>query len=185
MIKIKPVTMYYAIGHIPNFKKHKSVLLDFFEKMEGYPLNVDLQDISKTDWNVPQETPRNYMEYFLNIVVPVYKQMTEELSYGEFKIDNVWFQQYYQHGIHEWHIHPETHMSNILYVELPEGSETEIYDPIIKKITKMKVKEGDLLAMPAYIWHRSPPNPSQKRKSVLVFNSEAKGKIPFEHRMQK
>ena len=48
----------------------------------------------------------------------------------------------------------------------------------------MKVKEGDVLAMPAYVWHRSPPNPSKKRKSVLVFNSEAKANSPFQHRVK-
>lgn len=184
MIKINPITMYYAIGSVPNFKKHKSVLLEFFDKAEGYPLDIDSQDISKTDWKVPREVKRNYMDYFLDIIVPVYKQITEELSYGEFKIDNVWFQQYYHNKYHEWHIHPETHMSNILYVEVPKGSETEIYDPIKNKVTKMKVKEGDVLAMPAYVWHRSPPNPSKKRKSVLVFNSEAKANSPFQHRVK-
>ena len=57
-------------------------------------------------------------------------------------------------------------------------------NPIKDKVTNMKVKEGDLLAMPAYVWHRSPPNVSDKRKTVIVFNSEAKANRPFEHRIK-
>lgn len=184
MIKIEPVQQYYALAKISNFKKHKKVFLDLLDKSEGYPLDIDSQDISKTDWRVPRETKRIYIDYLLEVVVPIYKQITEKLSYGQFKIDNVWFQQYYKSKYHEWHIHPETHMSNILYIELPKGSETQIYDPIKDKVTNMKVKEGDLLAMPAYVWHRSPPNPSDERKTVIVFNSEAKANRPFEHRIK-
>ena len=140
MIKINPVTMYYAIGTIPNFRKHKSILLDFFDKAEGYPLDIDSQDISKTDWKVPREVKRNYMDYFLEITVPIYKQITEELSYGEFKIDNVWFQQYYHNKYHEWHIHPETHMSNILYVEVPENHVRQLLKKYLQNLSSDEIR---------------------------------------------
>ena len=73
--------------------------------MEGAPFDKDRQDISKTDWNVPPNVPRNYMQYFIDMVMPVYTKAVEELSYGTFMIDNVWFQQYVKHGMNDSHIH--------------------------------------------------------------------------------
>ena len=182
MIKIKPITTYYAVTRVPNFKKHKKILLKYFEEMEGASFNKDRQEISKTDWNVPPNVPRNYMQYFIDMIVPVYSKAVEELSYGSFMIDNVWFQQYVKGDMHDWHTHPEHTFSNILFVELPKGTETQFLDPFRKKVLIPEVKEGDILIALGALWHRSPPNQTNKRKTSLIFNSKFKGNKPFEHR---
>ena len=63
MIKIEPITSYYAITKIPNFKKHKKILLKYFEEMEGAPFDKDRQDISKTDWNFQDQNHHDFFSY--------------------------------------------------------------------------------------------------------------------------
>ena len=35
----------------------------------------------------------------------------------------------------------------------------------------VKAKEGDIITFPAFLFHRSKPNTSKKRKTVISFNS--------------
>ena len=81
-------------------------------------------------------------------------------------IHNIWFQQYEQHDKHDWHTHTESQFTNIYYVELPDGEKTELFDEV-----DIDIKEGDILSFPAYIFHRSKPNISNQRKTVISFNS--------------
>jgi len=67
---------------------------------------------------------------------------------------------------------------------LPEGvqvavTETEITPGIteFEDGSKVEVKEGDILTFSSHLYHRSPINNSNKRKSVIVFNSSFEGYI--------
>ena len=89
-----------------------------------------------------------------------------ELKSKTCKIDNIWFQQYNKLSSHSWHTHEFAHFTNVYFVELPTKSlATEILD-----IKKLDLNEGDLLTFPAYIYHRSPINLGNKRKTIISFN---------------
>ena len=59
------------------------------------------------------------------------------------------------------------------YLELPEGTpKTQIINPYNQKdIIEVDVKEGDLLTFPSYVLHKAPKNNSDKRKTIISFNT--------------
>jgi len=123
--------------------------------------------VSNTDWNLPKEHKREYLVYFYEIIRPYMNKIANKLHSKEWVIHNGWFQQYLKLGNHEWHTHPESHFTNVYFVELPHKSlVTEIY-----KHKKIKVEQGDLLTFPAFYYHRSPLNNLNKRKTIISFNS--------------
>jgi len=113
----------------------------------------------------------------------------DQLAYGKFIHDKfgkdmwgvtlAWFQQYYltsgsQHG---WHNHinpnnpPPNNLTNIYYVELKDKSlRTVLKHPKTGKEIIPRVKEGQILTFDAKILHKSPPNTTPNRKTVVSFN---------------
>ena len=82
-------------------------------------------------------------------------------------VQNIWYQQYNSNDEHDWHTHTGSHYTNIYFVELPDKDmKTEILD-----MANIDVKEGDIISFPAFIFHRSKPNKSNKRKTVISFNT--------------
>jgi len=66
----------------------------------------------------------------------------------------------------EWWTIPKS-LSNVYFVELPSKSlGTEILNH-----GKLDLNEGDLLTFPAYLYHRSPVNVTEERKTIISFNS--------------
>jgi hypothetical protein len=59
----------------------------------------------------------------------------------------------------------------------PETKSLSSVIPLVKMATeffkgsKINVKEGDIITFPSYLYHRSPINKINKRKTVIVFNS--------------
>ena len=87
-------------------------------------------------------------------------------------IKNIWFQQYKKGDSHSWHTHPDCMLSNIFYLEKPPGTDTEFFNYETQQLyAPIKVDEGSLLVFPSYISHRSKPNPSDKRKTIISFNT--------------
>ena len=62
--------------------------------------------------------------------------------------------------------------TNVYYVDIPEGSPfLEVKDPITKKVSTIEVEEGDILSLPSFVIHRSPPMQNDVRKTIISFNS--------------
>ena len=70
------------------------------------------------------------------------------------------------------HDHPNVDLTNIYFVELEDVSlGTILKNPRTDKDMNIKVKEGQILTFPATIMHRSPPNLTDSRKTVISFNT--------------
>ena len=166
--------MFHKIFTISNHQELKPLILDEIEKFESSSIYEKSSTITKTDWNIPFEVTRTYFEHLFPFINEEYLEFVRYLGGAEatVRINNVWFQQYYNTDSHFTHSHPGTHFTNVYYVELPHKSQrTEIYDPVSKQFFSWDVNEGDILTMPAYYPHRSPKNTSNDRKTVIAFNS--------------
>ena len=129
--------------------------------------------ISNTDWDKCTDKNRDYVNYFVRKVLIDYnKNFNDFMFQKEIKVQSVWFQQYYNGDYHNWHVHDETQFTNIYFLELPENKlKTEIFDNFSKKIINLDVEEGDILTLPSYIIHRSKINTTNKRKTIISFNT--------------
>lgn len=170
-MKIKKLEFYYFIETLKDFKKHKKVLLNLISQMPNNIIKNNDEFISKTDWNLSKDYNREYTKYFLNIITDYMSKITDFLYVEQWQISNIWFQQYKNKDKHNWHTHGHTHFTNVFYLELPDTNyKTEIFD-LSGSILDIDVKEGDILTFPAFFNHRSKTNYSNRRKTIISFNS--------------
>ena len=160
---------------VSKFGTHGDLKGHILDGLIGSPF----MNVSLTDWNLPRDTERPYIR---TIIEPLKQHMSEVysiLGYPAFGFVNIWAQQYEQNSTHEWHTHDSCNFTNIYYVELPEGTPTtEFIDPVTKNILSFKTSEGDILTIPSTFIHRSPPNPSKNRKTIISFNTNVYCSVP-------
>jgi len=160
---------------IHNLKNHsfiKDKLLDIFEKSKKSCFSDNIDQISHTDFyeNI-DASKKEYMRIFNANADDFYDKFFNFYCLKEVKIINVWFQQYKQKDVHEWHFHAETNISLVYYVELSNFEEsTEFFDIENKQTFQLKPKEGDIIVFPSYVLHRSPPIVSNTRKTIISCN---------------
>lgn len=130
-------------------------------------------DNLKSDWILPEEIKRDYLDYFYSDVISdTMSDIGKKLGLDYFKwtTNNTWFQQYLQNGQHNWHNHTDTQFTNCYYLELPDEKYKVEIQGLDKKIIKFEAKEGDVVTCPSWMKHRSPPN-GKNRKTSIAFNS--------------
>jgi hypothetical protein len=171
-MKIKYFKDFYMLNYIENHKSFNKKLLHLIDKIKDNSFITQRDHISKTDWNLSRETPREYLDYFYKIITPYMNKMSKLLQEKKWTIWNGWFQQYYTNDFHTWHRHAKVNWTNIYYIELPSKSMfTKIKNPFTEKVTNIKAKEGMLVTMPGHVLHTSPKFKSDKRKTIISFNS--------------
>ena len=192
------------INTVPNHKKHKKIILnkisefsdlhnlqmdpnkvnlEAFSKLPNYEEFFNKSKGTKSDFFVHKDAPRGYLDYFYSDVIPSsLEKVGKDLGLWPFeiKIHNGWFQQYTKGGEHNWHNHPDCQFTNVYFLELPDGEyKTEIVDENGDNV-EFTVKEGDMLTVSSWMLHRSKPNISKHRKSVISFNTSFKHFVSYE-----
>jgi hypothetical protein len=154
------------ITKIKNSKKINKNLLNLISLIKN-KIKSEKSYIYNTDWNLPLNYERKYLEYFYKIIKPYMSTIAFKLFSKKWIIHNGWFQQYSKSNIHTWHTHPTSQFSNVYFVSLPKKSLiTEIFNH-----EKLDLEEGDLLTFPSFYYHKSPKNDSKKIKTIISFNS--------------
>ena len=171
-MKFHPLNTFYIINDIVEHSNIKSQLLEYIHEMPDGVINDDYETISKTDWNIPKDHQRKYLDLFYTIIRPYIVNISNELGFNEWSIGNTWYQVYNKGDTHKWHIHPTANYTNVYYLHLPDESiKTQIYDDTTKSIVELEVHEGQLITFPASIKHRSPVNDTDQQKVIISFNS--------------
>jgi|TARA_R100001463_G_scaffold54006_3_gene105020 hypothetical protein len=168
--KIKRIDSYYIVTRIKEHKEIKNKLLNLISQI---PRN-SYENITHTDWSLPKDYKREYLDYFYTIIKPYIDDMRDLLKEKTCEIQNGWFQQYYQNDFHQWHRHAKTNFANVYYLELPDKKMTTKIRPILngKKVQNFVAKEGDLVTFPAMMQHTSEKSSSNLRKTIISFNSD-------------
>tara|TARA_R110000803_G_C11784309_1_gene297075 strand:+ start:40 stop:558 length:519 start_codon:yes stop_codon:yes gene_type:complete len=163
---------------VKSFDKHleiKKPLLEEFDQLDYSTATLDKSDndyITKTDFNYKDKDNLKYQQVLKPLFVKHLLDLFKDYNCIDLEIINMWFQQYQQNDTHHWHTHINSHFSCVYFVELPDTNiKTEIQS-FYKKKHKInyKVKEGDILTFPSYLYHRSPPNIVDRRKTIVSFN---------------
>lgn len=130
------------------------------------------QNIFKTDFFLKDKERLYY-----KIIMPLLEQCLRKHS-NIIECDKLfsspsymWYQQYNKLHYHNWHDHAGSRWSIVYYVELSEDSPgTQFKDCITLGHISPDVKEGDVLIFPSWMLHRSPPNLSTTRKTIISCN---------------
>jgi hypothetical protein len=163
------------VNRVENHAEIKPIILDLIDKMPNIGVTssaTEYDKISKSDYDLPQDFPRDYWKVIEPITQKlVCKSLFENFKYREVEIDNYWFQQYEKSNIHEWHVHPNCHWINVYFIELPDESvKTQIVDFKRERFLKYDATEGDIITFPSMLYHRSPINTGDGRKTIVSFN---------------
>ena len=168
------------IHELKDHLEHKQRLLDLIEEDEGNEQSRERQQLTKSDWGTGKKqnnctrSIKPYMDYFLkNNHEQLFELLHKNIVHdpGGVGINSYWYQQYHTSDFQEWHNHRNCILACVYYLELPEGSPTtEFWMPYTDGITTIDAKEGDVIVFPSFLSHRSPPNKSDNRKTVIAWN---------------
>tara|TARA_Y100001937_G_scaffold93617_1_gene126793 strand:- start:684 stop:1205 length:522 start_codon:yes stop_codon:yes gene_type:complete len=153
-----------------NFKKKKEQLTKL---LKNYPeKRVGIQNFSTN-----RQTPRpNLIQAFSNIIeeeLGLFSQQTK----CDIAIDDMWSVSYKKGDYHSPHNHGSVGYAGILYLDFPEGSQPTHYiqpwNDIHNDTTMfntLPVKEGDIVVVPKFINHFSPPHKGKKSKRIISWD---------------
>ena len=157
---------------ITKIKEHSNIKEMILNEIHKTKQN-NYRNVTSTDWQTPSNIERTYFtKYIKDIVNKYYTRIAEQLKLKDFNITkliihNWWFQIYGKNSTHDWHTHAGSHFTNVYFIELPDPTcATEI-----KGHDNLNIEEGDLITFPAYWPHRSPINTTNKRKTIISFNT--------------
>jgi hypothetical protein len=172
----KKLETFYIVNKIKEHKQYKEELLSLIDKMPDQSPNGT---ITKSDWNLKRETSPEYLTLFYEIINPYMNEMCTFLKQEKWNIPRGWFQQYLTGSSHGWHVHFGANYTNVYYLELPKGDKmkTQVLDLHTEKVYELEVEEGDLITFPAGLLHRADVNTTDKRKTIISYDSDfmAKG----------
>ena len=167
---------------VNNFNEHKNIkqqLLYYIEKFQAHSIdkkeplhqydNADV--ISKTDFWID-----NREEDYIKLVYPLLdsycKKLFKNTTANDVSFTKIWFQQYVKNNTHGWHTHPNTHFTNVYFLELPDETyKTEIKD-LYGNTLSYNCQEGDIVTFPGFYSHQSPLIDCDLRKTIISFNIE-------------
>ena len=167
----------YFIVPLAEHIEIKETLLKIIKEDEIPGKNSEGQNIYKTDF-FAQEKARLYYKIIMPLIDKSLRKFSHILEYDKLisKPSSIWYQQYNKLNYHSWHHHGDARWSVVYYVELAEDSPgTQFKDCITSKYISPNVKEGDILIFPGWMLHRSPPNLSKKRKTIISCNFQYNG----------
>ena len=169
MIQYK-LNTYGFVNKVEKHNSFKKYMMNYIKKQPTYRLIERLDDISNTDWKDSYNPNRPYVKKFAKLISPYLSKIGRVLKTKKFTIGNMWYQQYGKGSKHQWHHHVSSNWSAVYYLELPNNLGTELYDITESRTFDIKLNEGDLFLFPANMLHRSPPNMTNKIKTIISFN---------------
>ena len=170
-------------GNIPccvftsNVEDHlnlKHLFLEQLNSLSVHSISDVNQRIFNTDFHINSHFNKVDYKSVQKVVDDHNIALSKFLNYGTrdriLVLNNYfWFQQYKTNDYHTWHRHDGC-FSNVYYIDLPcNASKTSFR--FMGKEFQVEVEEGQILTFPSFLEHCSKPNPSDKIKTVIAFNS--------------
>lgn len=168
--------MPLLITKMPGHRNFKDHLLDLIDQMPNVSIDstnctAANDHITKSDWNLPEEFPRAYLDFIKPRIIEVMTESLRPFKFNGIAFTKFWFQQYVNGDLHDWHVHSSCHWTNVYYIELPDKNfKTEIQNWNRTKLIDFDIEEGDMIMFPSYLYHRSPRYHSTQRKTIMSFN---------------
>ena len=187
---------FYKVFDVKQHSTTKNVLLKEIEEAYGYECTTTdfkgdyLSFISKSNWNksdLISPTSKICWPYFLTTEDNFSFQDFLKKEYGnmgnQWRVESQWYNQYESNSgsDHPWHNHEYSNsfgediltgsLTCIYYLEvIDESLMTVLKHPETGEEVLPEVKEGQILTMDGKIFHKSPRNFTNTRKTVISFN---------------
>jgi len=171
----------YYIYRPENTVELKNKILEVLQDSPGGKILKDMENVYKSDWHTNKDVnyfqknfvdanTNNYYKILSPYVDEIVTDLTKFNKDSIFRITQGWFHQYYKLNYYDYHEHLGIRWAIIYYAELPiDGPKTE-FENFFGNPIKLDVNEGDFLVFSGWLKHRSPPNLSAKRKTIIALN---------------
>ena len=170
----------FFIRDFPDHEKHKYKILSLITQNENSSLYEEkVERISLNYWKLKDIKKKTYAEYVLKVLDNDLKSLFKSMEYDMIRYQGIWFQQYEKADFHSWHRHGNSEWNLVYYLEFDKKCPaTEFRNPLNKDETYIpNVHEGQYVLFPSLLSHRSVPNESRSRKTVIAINIVTN--IPF------
>jgi hypothetical protein len=173
-MQVYQMNSFYLVDKIEQHSMIKDRLLSLLDRWPSEHHRSgsdDVDRVDKLDWGDSKNVDRPWVRLFAPILQHRLVQMMHQVGYKDVNIENLWFQQYVENDIHNWHIHGSTWVG-VYYLEMdPSSPITELMDPTTQKIKIVPdLVEGDIIVFPSHVIHRAPRLSSNIRKTIISFN---------------
>ena len=174
-MQVPQMDSFYLIDKIEQHDAIKDKILDLMKSLPVEHLRPtrdnDVDRVDKLDWGDSQNVNRPWVRLFAPILQRKLVQMMYQSGYKDVNIENLWFQQYVNNDIHNWHIHGSTWVG-VYYLEMDSTSPiTELMNPVTQRDKIVpSIVEGDIILFPSHVIHRAPRLQSDMRKTIISFN---------------
>lgn len=161
---------------------------------KAYQRNIKMYD--KPTWNAYEDdewiSVRKEVSIFLNGLGKLYIEMHHNMGTAswikdrKFEIVNLWIVRYMEGDYQAWHTHPQSSLSAVLFLEVPEGINNKTfpdgllhllsngsYDEHTLEVNKsyfIKPEPGLLVLFPSSLGHLAYPFKGPGRRTSISFN---------------
>lgn len=173
MMKISSFEVPYFINRCRDHDLLKNKILQIIDEQYGEHLNFKGSNITRSDYFL-KESNANFIQPYVTILHPY---IVEHLNLCKILKDTeeqkyfYWYNQYTKLGYQGWHDHQGVKWASVYYLELDrDNPPTEFRNFLTNEVIRVDVTEGDIITFPGFMEHRSPPNNSNKRKTIIACN---------------
>lgn len=157
----------FFLYEVPEHNKLKPLLVNTLRDNLQYDRGESLNVLS--DYYV-----KYYNKTYGSLIAPVIQGVHENINRiskeaHDLHCVDYWTQIYLKNDTHGWHQHGVT-FASIYYVNYTDDTPGTIFRYLNKEFS-INVKEGQVLSFPGFLFHKSPPNPSDTEKIIISFNS--------------
>ncbi len=156
-------------------------ILHILDSTKSYKSIKPYEVIQKTDWEYNKnaaEFRKNFIDSnepnYYNVLKPyldsIIKDLNEFDKQSSLFVSQGWFHQYTKLNWYFYHWHPGARWAIVYYAELSDENPKTEFENYFGSPLSVDIKQGDMLVFPGWIKHRSPPNKSNDRKTVVAFN---------------
>ena len=127
MIYKQEIQNYYLKDKLDNHNDIKHKVLTLIDNASDGNLidNQNNQDneISKLDWNNHADFERPWVKLLLPSLIDKLGLMAYSIGYDGIFLKSIWYQQYEENSIHDWHVHSENYTeTNLLKTPFQHGA---------------------------------------------------------------
>ena len=132
--------------------------------------------LKKTDWPDAEYFDRPWVAKIFPYLQFNLDEFAKYLGYEKVMLNKIWYLQYENNTIHNWHIHGDNY-SGVYYLSMPKNNKTAftqfIYPDNLEKSFLIEAEEGDLIFFPSFLIHRAPALQSSTDKIIISWNLNA------------
>jgi len=156
---------------IDGWKSQKDKLLSEIKQGGIFSIKESGNTIYNTDYHLANsKIPSFYKDTAVSTISSSLEMLSKKYNL-RIEVTKLWYQQYKKGDFHAAHNHGGTNFSSVLYVELPENTQTSFYfDYEQTQEYKLDVKEGDYIIFPSSIVHESKPLELDETKTIISYN---------------